>query len=576
LSTSSVALRPLWLTGPRVQRYLFSGAILAALGYLIVYPIGMLVYASVVDVPPRPGEPVGHLTGHNFAPLFAGGNLQAIRNSVVIGVAGTALALAIGCALAWLTARTDMPARWLGQVSAITPLFLSPFVGALAWSFLAGPRVGYLNVFLQGMGAPFGLNVFSLGGLVFVLGLYHAPYAYLFVSSALTLINPELEEAGKAHGATGWQVARRITFPLVRPALLGAATLTLVLIIENFPIPEVLGTTGGVLTVPVQIFRLMEMYPSNPNEASAFGVVLLLFLSLLLFAQARLLRGRDFATVTGKGFRPRQLKLGKWRWVAFAFVLLYLVGAVLLPLWALAMRALSKFGYFLNSRSFVDFGNMTFKNFSDTLSYSTFTDALRNTVFVAVATAVFGGALHYLIAHVVHRTRLPGRRVVEYVTMAPIAIPGVVIGLGYLWAWIRLPWPPLFGSLWIFVLAYSARLAPFGFRTMSATIGQLHHELEESARVCGAGRVRTVRSITLPLLRPGVVSMLLLLFIMSFHELSVSIFLYTPNTQVVTVVLYQAWSDGNTARVAVISLVTSGLLLLVALVGRRWLKFREA
>ena len=574
MSTSSVAPRSIELAGYRVKRYLFSGLIFAVLCFLIVYPIGMLVYASVSDVPPRPGEPLGNVTTSNFARVFARGNLHAIANSMVIGITGTTLALVIGSALAWLTARTDMPARWLGHVAAITPLFLGSFVGALAWSFLASSRVGYLNVFLSGIDAPLDLDINSLVGIAFVMGIYHAPFAYLFLLSALTLVNPELEEAAKAHGATSWQVARRITFPLVRPALLGAATLTLVMIVENFAVADVLGTPAGIRTMPVAIWRLMAEFPSHPNEASAFGVVLLLFLAALLFAQARLLRGRDYATVTGKGFRPRQLQLGKWRWLAFSFVLLYLFLAVLLPLWALAMRSLSRFGLFLGPGSFFEIRSMTLANFSDTFAREDFIDALRNTLLVASFVAVFGGALHYVIAHVVYRTQLPGRRTMEYITMAPLAIPGIVIGLGYLWAWIRLPWT-LFGSLWIFVLAYSARLAPFGFRSMSATIGQVHPELEESARVCGAGRVRTVGRITVPLLRPGVVSMMLLLFIMSFHELSISLFLYTPTTKVVTVEMYRQWGDGNTAGVAVMSLVVSAILLFVALVGRRWISFKE-
>lgn len=558
----------------RLRRYGLSALLLATLGILIAYPLGTLVYASLVDVPPRPGEPVGNLTWDNFSALTAPGNVTAIKNSLVIGVGGTALALAIGTGLAWFGVRSDMPCRWLTYAGGLIPLFLSSFVGALAWAFLATPHVGYLNLLLRGIGLDVDVNVYNLPGIIFVTGLYHAPFAFIYMSGALSLINSDFEEAGKVHGGNTVRVARHVAFPLVRPALLSAGTITLVLTIENFPIADILGTPKNISTVPVQIFRLMTQQPSEPNAASAFGVALLVFLLLLVALQARLLRGKDYATVTGKGFRPRPVRLGAWRWPAFGLVSAYVVVAVLLPLWALAMRALSSTGFFLNASALFDLENLTLSNFVTALDDPSLQRSVRNTLLVAVGVAIAGGAFHYLVARVVQKTRLPGRRLMEAIAVSPIAIPGIVIGLGYLWAWIRLP-VPIFGSLIIFVLAYSARLMPFGYRAMTSTITQVHAELEEAARLSGAGRVRATTSVTLPLMRPGILSMMLLLFIMSFHELSVSLFLVANNTEVITVYMYLQWASGNTAEVAVISLLMSAMLLAIVAVLRRTLRLRE-
>lgn len=558
----------------RLHRYGFSALILAALGILIAYPLGTLLYASIVDVPPRPGEPFGHLTWDNFAALAHPGNVTAIKNSVMIGVGGTALALAIGTGLAWFGVRSDMPCRWLTYVGGLIPLFLSSFVGALAWAFLATPHVGYVNLLLRGIGLDVDVNVYNLPGIIFVTGLYHAPFAFIYMSGALSLMNPDLEEAAKVHGGSTLRVARRVAFPLVRPALLSAGTITLVLTIENFPIADILGTPKNISTVPVQIFRLMTQQPSEPNAASAFGTVLLAFLLLLVALQVRLLRGRDYATITGKGFRPRPVKLGLWRWPAFALVCAYVFVAVLLPLWALAMRALSSSGFFLDAKALFDVGSLTLDNFTTSFDDPMLQRSVRNTLLAATGAAVAGGAFHYLVAHVVQKTRLPFRRLMEGIAVAPIAIPGIVIGLGYLWAWIRLP-IPIFGSLIIFVLAYSARLMPFGYRAMTSTITQVHGELEEAATISGAGRLRTTLTVTLPLMRPGILSMMLLLLIMSFHELSVSLFLVANNTEVMTVFMYQQWANGNTAEVAVISLLMSALLFVIVAVLRRTLRLRE-
>lgn len=558
-----------------LKRWAGSGSLLAILGLLIVYPIGMLLYASFLDEPPRPGSVTGDITLEHYQGLLSPSNLEAFRNSAIVGIGGTLIALVIGATLAWLSARTDVAGRPIVQIAGIAPLFMSALVGALAWSILASPRAGYINMFFRDVGIPFTFNIYSLYGITFVLGLYYVPYVFLFVQSALTLMNPELEEAAEVHGASKRGVLTSTTFPLVKPALLSAAGLTLVLILENFPVPQVLGSgQGSIVVVPSQIFRLMRTAPSRPNEASALGMMLLALMVLLIGLQRLILRNREFTTVTGKGFRPRRVTLGKWRWAGMGVAVGYLLLSVGLPLFALIQTAARRSMFIPNTGALFDFSTFNLESLRSLLGSSGFRLAIKNTIILGIATAILAGLLHGTLSYVVHRTKVPGRRLMEYITMTPAAVPALVVGLGFLWAWLPLP-VPIYGTLAILILAYTARFAPQGYSAISSSMRQVHADLEESARVSGATRVRSVREVTLPLIRSGVFSMMVLLFVLSMRELSASIFLFTSDTRVMSVLLFEQWEGGALSKVAWIALIYSAMLFSVAIVGRRWLSPKD-
>ena len=564
------------------QRLLRRGAgylpmlgLFALLGVLIVLPLGLLLYASFTDTPPRPGALGGDLTLQNYRALFSPNNLAAVRNSMIIGVGGTALALGLGAALAWLAARTDVPGKWLVQLAGIVPLFVSSLVGALAWSLIASPNAGYLNVALREIGSTFVIDIYSLPGMIFVFGLYYAPYAFLFLYSALELMNPELEEAAQVHGAGVIRTLRKVTFPLVAPAWFGAAVLTFILIVENFPVPQVLGSPAGVETIPSFIFRLMASAPSRPNEASAIGMILTLMLIGALFVQSRVLGRRQFVTVSGKGFRPRVIKLERWRWPAFGFAAIYLFLAVVVPFFALIQSALRRHQYLADLPALFDTSAFSFDNFINIWGYAPFTTGLRNSIILGFGTAIIGGGLHLLLSYYVYRTKAPARKVIEGLAMAPAAVPALVIGVAFLWTWITLP-VPLYGTLLILLMAYVTRFMPQGFRGVSSTIQQVHKDLEESAYVCGASRLRAAVKITFPLIRTGLVSTMLLLFILSMRELSAAIFLYTQDTRVLAITIYDQWDSGFWPRAAAISIVYSLVLLALTLIGRRWFGINAA
>jgi iron(III) transport system permease protein len=546
--------------------------------FLVLAPIGMLIYAALIDITPRPGHTFStdNFTTRNFGYMFSPSTRQAAVNSMLIAVFGTLFSLGWGGALAWLAARTNVPGRPLVQLAGIVPMFMSPLVGALAWSFIASPgRSSYINLLLLDLGLDATVSIYTIPGIVFVFGLYYTPYTFLFLYSALTLMNPELEEVARVHGATHRKTATFVTFPLVTPAILGSLLLTFVLIIENFPVPMVLGVPAQIDTLPSFIYRLMNAAPARANEAAAVGLLLMIVMSVVIFLQRRLINSREYATVTGKGFRPREIDLGKWRWPAFGLVALYIFLAVILPFFALFQMALRPHSFMAGFGDLFDFSIFTTRHFRAVLDYSPFQIGIRNSIIAATLTAFIGGALHLMMSYMVYRTKTPGRQYIEYIAMLPLAAPALVLGMGFLWTWILLPLP-LYGTLWILVMAFTVRFMPQGFRSLSSSILQVHRDLEESAFVSGASRVRTTVEVTMPLIRSGVISTMVLLLILSMRELSAAIFLFTSGTRVLSVVVFDLWYSGVLARAAAVSIIYSGVLMVIVLFARKYLGVQRA
>ena len=557
----------------RALHYALPVALMLALAFLVLYPLGTLILASFLSAPPRPGTPLGLFTLANYVALFDSANIRAAVNSLVFSVVGSVAALGIGGLLAWLVARSDVPGKPLVALAGVAPLFISSLVGAVAYSLLASPRSGFINMALRDLGIPVVFDIYSGAGIIYVFALFYAPYAFMFMSGALQLMNPELEEAAEAHGASRTEVLRTVTFPLIKPALLGAGILTLVLTLENFPVPQVLGTPNGIETIPSLIFRNVMSSPARPTQAAASGMLLLVVMGLLVWLQGRLLRNQAFHTVTGKGFRPKLMPLKAWRWPAFAFAMLYLLAAVILPLFALFQSALRNHSFVPNFLSLFDVSAFTLRHFIATLNYGPFQGAVINSLIVGVATALAGTGFHFLLSYYVNRTTYPWRGAIEYIAMMPVAVPSLIIGMGFLWAWIALPLP-IYGTLTILVLAYTARFMPQGFRSVSSTILQVHRDLEDSAIVAGASRTRAVMDILAPLIRPGIASAMLLLFLLAMRELSTSVFLFTAETRVLAIILYEQWESGSWARVATISLLYCALLFVITVAGRKWIGLR--
>jgi iron(III) transport system permease protein len=546
------------------------GALFVMLAVLILAPVGLVVLAAFASDAPRPGNVgLSGLTLDNFASVTTAGSVAATLNSLKVGLGASVLALLIGGFLAFVTARTNVYLRGFLYLAGLVPMLLPSYVGALAWSVLGSENAGLLNITLRDLGLPGFVDVNNVAGLILVLALYYAPYAFLLIHGALSLMNPDLEEAATVHGASFGRVLRRVTLPLITPAILGATVLIFVLTVENFPVSQIIGGAAGVETLPTYIYRLMNSTPSRGNEAAAVSIALVAVVLVVTALQRRMLARRAFTTVSGKGMKPRRIDLGRWRLPALLLGLGYFALSAVLPVLALLFVALHDSPYIGTVLgALTKAGAFTLESFQDVLSSGVTHRATVNSVVVSIVAALLGTLLAFVVAYVVHRTKLPGRGPLEYVSMLPLAIPSIVLGLGLLWTWLIAP-VPVYGTLAVMVIAFVAAQMPQGFRGVAASIVQVDRDLEDSAVMHGASRVRAITAVTAPLLRVGLTSTFLLLLMLSMRELTVPLFLFTSDTRLLSIVIFDDFDNGILQRAAATSLLYCLVILTLSIVSRR-------
>lgn len=536
-------------------------ALLLVMTFLVIYPMIMLFLGALTSTNPvidgfgnfRPS-----LT--NFIEVLANPNVHAaLLNTLIACAGGTALAVVIGLTFSWIVVRTNTPAKgFIGAVSMI-PLFVPPLVAGVAWGILGSPKTGLINTALKWLGTDFRINLYSMTGLIVVFGIYYAPYVYMFTASALRNMDPSLEEASEVSGASAFTTLFTVTFPLIMPAIISGMLLSFVVMLGIYGIPAVLGAPADIAVLTTYIFKLTAWTPPLYNTAAAVSIILMFVTGLLVWVQHKVLTGRAFTTVAGKAFRPRSLNLGPWRWMTFGLALIYLFIVVLLPTLALTIAAFRKFMFFRDAASLFDMSQYSLVHFNSIFDNPLTVRSIWNTMVVGVMTAIVGGILAFAIGYTVHRTTVPGRKAIDLLATIPVAIPGLVVGVAYLWAWIGLP-GGLYGTFWILALAFVARFMPDTVKSLSTSFLQIHKELEEASWICGKGLVGTIRSIVLPLARPGVVASMTLLFVLAIRELGSSLFLYTSDTMVMAVLLLDYYEGGNIGKTAAFSLVQTVLL----------------
>lgn len=531
------------------RHWLPSGLTILVLTILIILPSALVVLAAISGSVPRPGNINFDLTVDNFKVFGEASTRGALLNSLVIGIGASVLACTIGASLAFLAARTDIPAGKLVYLIGLMPIFLPSYVGALAWSILGSPSSGLLNILQRDIGTSLPLNMYSVPGMIFVFAIYYSPYTFLFMHAAMSMMSPDLEEAARVHGAGTKGMLRRVSFPLAMPALLGSAILTFVLIFENFPVAQVLGSPGGVDTLPTLIYRLLNTTPSRGNESAAIAVVLVAIVALVTWLQKRALAKRSFTTITGKGVRQKKVALGKARWPLFGGVLVFFFLSVVLPILALVLVSGQTNPYLSSISQFTDPGGLDFRSYGEVLGSSEFRHATTNSVIVSLATAVLGTILAFVCGYLVYRTKVKGRGLIESISMIPLAIPAVVLGMGLLWTWLVMP-VPLYGTLAVLVVAFLAVQSPQGFRGIASSILATDRDLEDSAVMLGASRPKAVWKVTIPLLKTGLMSTFLLLLMLSMRELTVPLYLYTSDTKILSIAIYDAFENGGALQQA--------------------------
>jgi iron(III) transport system permease protein len=526
-----------------------------ALAVLMLLPLGWIAYVSAT----ANGAP----TLRYYRKVFTDPQLaRALWNTVVLaGWAGLA-SLVVGAPLAWLVARTDMPGARLIRGLILASFVTPPFLGAFAWVMLAGPNAGLLNkVYRQVTGAddPL-LNIFTMSGLVFVVTLYSFPYVFIMIANALELVSSDLEEAAAIHGAGRLWVALTITLPMVLPAVASGFILGVLQSLSLFGSPAILALPAGFHTITTQIWALFQ-YPPKVEMAAAFSMPLLLATALLLWIQKRLLGRRGYAAVGGKGQARRRIPLGVWRYPAVAGALAVMACAIFLPYGMLAKAALARaWAQPLTA------DNLTLANFTFTFfEYGATRAAIVNTLELGLMTATTGAVLAALLAYVTNRRLIVGHQILAFLALAPVVVPGVVLAVGLFLAYTR---PPLllYGTLWVLFIAYLTKEIPVGYAQSDSTFKSIHPELEDASRILGAGRLRVLSEITAPLAKNGVIAAWCFIFIGVIRELSASIILFTPNTKVISVVIFDLKEEGQFGAIAVLGLFMLVMTFAVVLI----------
>ncbi len=495
------------------------------------------------------------LSLHNFAVLFGDPHFyQALGNTVLAGAGAAVASCALGLALAWIVARTDLPGRGTFELLNLVPFFLSPYVGAVSWIYLAAPNSGLIQNLLRPLGISLDfINIYSIGGVIWVLALFYTPYVYLFVIAPLRQMDAALEDAARVHGASFWFTLRHVTIPLLMPSLLSGALVVFVTSAGLFDVPLALASPRGIRTMPTEIFGLVQ-YPSDFGRAAAFGMVVLTATILLAVLQRRYLARRRYETVSGKGYRPRVIALSRrGRLAAYAVEFVYIGGGVVLPVTALLMVAFSGIWTGRFNPAALTLRNLDYVLFGFSLTQR----AIANSLTLALIGATLGVGLAVLQGYYLNRRGRRGRGLVDAALSLPLGIPGIILGLGFLLVALR---TPLYGTLSIILIAYLARFFPLATRTISAMLLAINPELEQSARASGASWIQAMRYVVIPLLRPAIVAAWLLLFVIFIRELGATILLYAQGTETISVALV-VLSEQGAAHMTALAVVQLVLLL---------------
>jgi iron(III) transport system permease protein len=541
---------------------LSAAAVAALLVYLVVVPLVLLAVSSLrpTGFPLDSGFTFGNFTKVYGDPRFP----KLVGTTVVFAIGSTALALVFGIALAWLIERTDMPGRKAFRMLVILPMATPPVLLAIGWAMLLSPRTGLFNLMLVDLfglqSAPF--NVYTLPGMIFVESLALVPTAFLFLAPAFRNMDPNLEEAAITSGAGPWFMVRRVLLPLLWPAIAACGVFLLIVCFVVFDIPGTLGMPARIYVLSTQIYYLTADSPAGVplyGQVSALGTFFLVILFVLGYLYYRFTReSQKYRTISGKGFRPRVIPLGRWRWLAASGVSLYFVLAVLAPLAILVWASLMPYQTRPNLSSL---GLVTLENHLDFLRNPRLTTATINSLTVGFFAATLVAIFSLVISWLVVRQRAPGAQLIDNLAFAPIAIPGVMLGVAMVYVYLTLDFIfPIYGTIWILVVAYVTHYVSFGSRLANGVMVQIHPELEEAARASGAGPWRVLRRITAPLVWPAVAAIWIWVLAHAMRELSTALMLSGRENRVLPTLLWDYWTGGEPTRAA-----TVGVWLIVAL-----------
>src|ERR1700710_630040 len=392
--------------------HLWVALLLAILAFLVIYPLPTLLLGALTDTNPVvDGFSLSHLSVANFLTVLVNPNVaEALFNTLIACGGGTLIAVVIGLGFSWIVVRTNTPFKGFIAAASMLPLFAPPLVAGVAWVILGSPKTGLINTLFKWIGLDWRVDFYTLSGLIFVFGIYYAPYVYMFTASALRNMDPSLEEAAEVAGASAFATLFSVTFPLIMPAIVSGMLLSFIVMLGIYGIPAVLGAPTNIAVLTTYIFKLTNCSPPLYNTAPAVAILLMVVTGLLVFAQQKVLSGRSYTTVAGKAYRPRNLDLGGWRWFTFGLGVVYLLVVVILPSLALIVAAFRKFMFIRDAASLFDMKQYSLMHFNSIFDNPLTLRSIYNAVEVGIITAIVGGALAFAIGYTIHRTRVAGRR----------------------------------------------------------------------------------------------------------------------------------------------------------------------
>jgi iron(III) transport system permease protein len=542
-SLTAEALRP-----RRNWQAIITLAILLVVGFLVILPMVFLVGESLNIGDPMSFPPEAYGIKNYLAILEE--DINVLVNTVIIAVMATVMAILIGFTLAWILTRTNVPGRDKLERLMELPYYMTPLVGALAWAVIAGPKSGFVNQLWKGAGGGGDLvDVYTHFGIAWVMALFEGTVAFVMIAASMKSMDPALEESARVMGASKLRTTLTVTLPLVMPGVLGASLFVFAEMLGSFAAALVLGIPGRIYVITTAIWDSTLSYPPDYGRASAMGLALFVVMFGMLTFYRRVIARGSFATITGKAFRPRPMDMGRMVWVLFSVCLLYVLLAVVLPIAALLFTSLQRFATVILSQA-----EFTLANYQTALSLGPVRTAMGNSLVLGFGVASVGVLVMVILVWIIYRSQLVGRGAVEYLVMFPQAVPRLVFGLALLWAWLNIP-IPIYGTLWLLALAYFTVMLPLGVRTLAGVVLQIDKSLEECAHVCGAGWVYQMRTVTLPLLKPGMLAAWLLIFMACVRELGASVFLMGPNAKVIAPSIVAAFASSGTELTAAMALI---------------------
>ncbi len=538
---------------------------LLAIALLLVlagFPLSLLFYKSFIH------DEAFSLA--NYSQVFSQRrNLLPFWNTLKLGLLTVALATVLGVPLAWLVARTDLPGRRILEIACLVPYMLPPFIGAISWSQLLAPRVGYINKLWMALthNQTSLFNLYSFPGLVWVMAMYTFPFVFITVRGALQRMNPSLEEAARIAGSRRLRVLRDVTLPLVLPSIMAGMILAFLYTISNFGLPALIGMRARIFVLTTRIYAYIHQGTFEGIQLAASLSVLLLAVALFILLLNRWVISRQHgaAIISGKSVRPTVVELGKWKIPIAVGVYSFIGFIILAPLISLFLTS------FLRAWGLpVRFENLTVKNYKYILfDYSLTKSAILNSTMLAFIAATVTTVLGAFLAYITVKTKLRGRQALDFLSTLPHAIPGTVVALAMILAWSGRFKINLYNTFGIIIVAYIARYLFYSFRNVSASLSQIHPSLEEAARVSGASWLQNFRDIIVPLIRPGLLASWLLVFMPTLRELTLSILLYGPRTPTMAVAVFELQDAGYYHIAAALASIIVVVLLVLNVIVRR-------